>query len=131
TPLKLQLQPELHDARIDAHCADPSERARAGDVIRRIGEVWPIEDVEDFPAEHQAGLLAESCALDKRHVDIALTGTSENIPAYVAKDRPAAGHGIFPIDQTAVRDERRGNKHAGIEELIETAAHAAIQNRVV
>ena len=37
----------------------------------------------------------------------------------------------MPIDQTAIRDERRGNKYAGVEVLIDTAAHAAVQNRIL
>src|SRR5262245_1263808 len=79
TPSELQLQPELHDAGIHAHRADLSERARTRDVARRIGEIGMIEEIEDLPAEDQAGLLAEPRALDESHVDVALVRPSENV----------------------------------------------------
>ena len=50
------------------------------------------------------------------HVDVALARPSENIPSQVAKDRPATSHGKLSIDQPAIRNEWRGNKHARVED---------------
>ncbi len=46
-----------------------------------LAKFGPIEDVEDLPAEHDTGLLTEFCALDERHVDVALARPSEDIPS--------------------------------------------------
>jgi len=48
---KLELQPELHDARIHTHRADLSERARTRDITRGVGDIGPVEDVERLPAK--------------------------------------------------------------------------------
>jgi len=131
TPSKLQLQRELHDARVHTHRADLSERARARDIARGIGEVGPIEDIEDFPAKDHAGFLAQPRSLDERHVDIALTRPPEHIPSQVAEDRPTAAHGKRPIDQRAIGNEWRGNKDARVEEPVDTAAHTAAPNCIL
>src|SRR5215831_16777176 len=96
---KLQPQPELHDARVHAHCADFSERVRARDITRRIGKIWVIEKVKDLPAEKQVGLFAESGAFDQSDVEVPLVRPSKNIPPQVSKDRPAPSHWKLSTDQ--------------------------------
>src|SRR4029077_4332143 len=83
TPSELELQSVLHDAWVHAHCSDFSERARARDIARRIGKVRAINEIEYLPAENDAGLLAEFCALDDSHVHVALVRPSESIPSYI------------------------------------------------
>src|SRR5262245_40091142 len=84
TASKLHLQPELHDARIDAHRADPSERARAGVIAAGICKIGVIEDVKDLPAEIQVGLLTKSGALDESHVEVALVRPSKNVSPQIS-----------------------------------------------
>ena len=131
TPSKLQLQPELHDTRIHAHCADFSERARTRDVTRRIGKIGVIEEIEELPAQNHTDSIRESRALDEGHVDVALVRPSEDIPSQVSKDRPATDDWKLSSDQTSIGNEWRGNKYARIEELIDPAADATVPTRIL
>src|SRR5215831_18914118 len=128
---ELQLQPELHDASIHAHCADFSERARARDITGGIGKIWVIEKVKDLPAEKQVCLLAEFSAFDQSDVEVPLVGPSENIPSQVSKDRSAPNNRKLSIDQTSIGNEWRRNKYARVEELIDPAADATVPRGIL
>src|SRR5258706_7189378 len=81
TRSKLQLQPALHDARIHAHSADLSERARTRDIARWIRKVRAIEDVENLPAKNDPDFLPESSALDESRVEVTLVRPSKDVPS--------------------------------------------------
>jgi len=121
----------LHDARVDAHRGNLSERGWARDIACGIRKVRVIEEIKKLPAEKHAGLLTEFCALDDTDVHVALIRSPENIPSQVSKDCPPATHWKLSINQSAIRNERRGDKYIGIEELIDAAAHAAFPDRAV
>jgi len=57
---------------------------------------WANEDVKDFPAEHDAGFLTDSRALDESHIDIALARPSKDVPPRFPKIVPPAVTGYFP-----------------------------------
>src|SRR5438093_4463693 len=66
----VELQGELHLARVAERAGDPAERGRAGDVRGRDRVVHPVEHVVGLDAQLDAAILRQREASEERQVEV-------------------------------------------------------------
>src|SRR5215212_8553718 len=87
SPLKVQLEGELDDARAGAGLCDAAEGRGHRDVAVRVGEVRPVEDVEELRAELAAHGLRERQVLDDGEVNVLLARPRQDVAPRIAERR--------------------------------------------
>src|ERR1043165_6384071 len=83
--LEVHLERKLDHARSGTRRRDASKRRRHGDVVVRVREVGPVENIEKLRAKLAAHPLRDRNELDHREVHVLLSRTIQEVARRVSK----------------------------------------------